>query len=310
MESQAAAGKTLGGLRMEAAMNAPGSLADSLQAQVAMLQRFRQTHPYKTADVGGARWRYLVVGRGEHALLFLPGAFLRADMWFYSILALEDRFRILAPDSFALQDEATGVDAAQASVRLMQAESIPKATAIGLSAGGGVAQMLVQAHPERVDHLVLSHCGVLESDPAVEARLRKFYTLARILPVTLVRTFLLRRTSGRIPASSRWRSFTETYFRQAASAIDKHVVLRFLGQGLQVRQGTRMRAGTPARWQGQVLLLSSKDDAITYPSLEKHQAHYPQARTHVFDEGGHHTFMLFPETYTAVLAGFLDEVAR
>ena len=55
-------------------------------------------------------------------------------------------------------------------------------------------------------------------------------------------------------------------------------------------------------------MLGSRDDTAAFGSLGKLQARYPNATTHVFEEGGHHTFMFFPEAYTAALKTFLDDV--
>jgi hypothetical protein len=67
------------------------------------LQDFRASHPYKELDVGGTCWRYIACGQGDKALLFLPGGFLAADMYFHAVLALEKTHRIIVPDSYTLQ---------------------------------------------------------------------------------------------------------------------------------------------------------------------------------------------------------------
>jgi pimeloyl-ACP methyl ester carboxylesterase len=275
-----------------------------------LLWAFREGHPYKEAEVGGARWRYLACGEGRHTLLFLAGGFLGADMWFHSIRALERRYRILAPDSFTLQPEPTTGDVVQATLRLLDAEGVDRATPIGLSAGGGLGQILVQAHADRVEHLVLSHTGVLEGDPAALERGRRVLRLVRILPLWAIRAILLRRTAGRMPPSSRWIAFHNAFFAEAAERIDKAMVIRFLEEGLRLRQHFPVKHEALATFPGEVLLLGSKDDAVTFGSLELLRARFPHPRVHIFEEGGHHTFLLFPEAYTSVLVGFLDEVVR
>lgn len=61
-------------------------------------------------------------------------------------------------------------------------------------------------------------------------------------------------------------------------------------------------------WPGETVILNSKDDAATIEAVKELQARLPRARTHLFEEGGHHTLLLFPEAYTAALKGFLDEL--
>ena len=58
-------------------------------------------------------------------------------------------------------------------------------------------------------------------------------------------------------------------------------------------------------WPGRMLLLTSEDDALSYPRLGLLQERYPQAETFVFEAGGHHTYLFFPEAYTEVLQSFL-----
>jgi hypothetical protein len=60
-------------------------------------------------------------------------------------------------------------------------------------------------------------------------------------------------------------------------------------------------------FDGKILILATQDDETAMNDLPLMQARYPQAHTHIFDEGGYHTFLLFPEVYTAVLEEFLEE---
>ena len=108
------------------------------------LLRFRATHPYHQLDVDGTTWRYLACGEGDRTLLFLPGAFLQADMWFKQILALETDHRIIAPDAYALQGIFDLERVCRTILESLDAEGIERATVVGLSAGGGVAQGLLQ----------------------------------------------------------------------------------------------------------------------------------------------------------------------
>jgi pimeloyl-ACP methyl ester carboxylesterase len=184
-------------------------------AQSERLFTFRATHPYHRITVGQSTWRYLACGEGERALLFLPGAFLRADMWFNQILALEEDYRIVAPDAYALQGLFDMDAVCDALVRSLDEERMDRATVIGISAGGGVAQVLLQTHPERVEHAVLSHCGVLDHSTKRDRQTKRILWLVRILPMFLIRRALKRMTTGETPVSSRWVAFHDAYLREA-----------------------------------------------------------------------------------------------
>lgn len=266
---------------------------------------FRATHAYRQLTVEGATWRYIACGEGERALLFLPGAFMRADMWFNQILAFEGDYRVVAPDAYALQDVFDVALVCDALVKSLDAEGIEKATVIGMSAGGGVAQVLLQRHPERVEHVVFSHCGVLEACAEAERKTRRTLRPLRLLPPFIIRRVLRRMTTGHIPASSRWIVFHEAYVEEALLDVEKAMVVRFLRSGLETRRRFVYEPEVLASWPGSILLLASRDDALAQPTLEKLQARYPRAETKLLEKGGHHTFLFFPEAYTAALRGFL-----
>jgi len=267
---------------------------------------FRATHSYQEVTVNGAAWRYIACGHGEEALLFLPGAFLRADMWFNQILAFEENHRIIAPDAYALQGMCDLDVVCHALVRSLDAEGIDRATVIGISAGGGVAQVLLQAHPERVQHAVLSHCGVLKHDDEAGRKTKQILWLVRLLPMVVIRRVLKRMTTGEIPASSRWIAFHEAYMEEALPNVERAIVVGFLRNSLDTRRSFTFAPEALRSWPGSILMLSSKDDALSQSSVEELQARYPRAHTTWLDEGGHHAFLFFPEAYTAALREFLD----
>jgi len=275
--------------------------------QKQLLQEFRANHPYRELDVDGTRWRYIACGQGDKALLFLPGGFLAADMYFHAVLALEKTHRIIVPDSYTLQGTFNMDDVCRAIVHILDAGGVGKATVIGLSAGGGIAQYLVHEYPERVEHLVLSHCGILERDAEAANKLKKMLTLVKILPLFITRRILMRMTAGDVPPSSTWIEFHNAYFREASSRINKTMFVRFLEGSMEVRRRFVFKPEVLESWAGETLLLASKDDQAAFASLGKLQARYPGAQTHLFEEGGHHTFMFFPEAYSAVLKEFVEK---
>jgi pimeloyl-ACP methyl ester carboxylesterase len=276
--------------------------------QKELLRGFRADHAYRELDTGAGRWRYLACGDGREALLLMPGAFLAAHMWFHVILALEERYRIIVPDSYALQGTFEMDDVCQSLLRILDAEGIGRVTFTGLSAGGGVAQYFLQEHPDRVAHLVLSHCGVLKPDAEAETQIKRLQALVRVLPMWLVRRFVLKRTAGRLPPTSGWIEFHNAYFREAGSYLTKAILIGFLQGGAEVRRHFVSKPEALDSWTGETLILGSRDDHVAAQSLEELKIRFPRARTHVLAEGGHHAFMLFPEVYTGALCAFLEDV--
>jgi pimeloyl-ACP methyl ester carboxylesterase len=270
------------------------------------LLTFRATHPYTQLATNGTPWRYIASGRGDRTLLFLPGAFLKADIWFNQILALETDHRIIAPDAYALQGLFDLDAVCDALVQTLDAAGIEKATVIGISAGGGVAQLLLQTHPDRVEHTVFSHCGVLEHSSEAERQTRRILWLVRILPLFVIRRILKKMTTGETPSSSQWIAFHEAYIQEAIRNVDKPTVVRFLRSGLETRRRFTFEPEILESWPGSILILSSQDDALSRPSIEKLQARYPRATTELLEDCGHHAVLFFPEAYTAALRQFLQ----
>jgi len=79
-----------------------------------------------------------------------------------------------------------------------------------------------------------------------------------------------------------------------------------MAEGMETRRRFVFRSDTVEPWPGEMCILASKDDELALPSLSELQQRYPRARTHIFEQGGHHTFLFFPEAYTAVLRVVLD----
>jgi pimeloyl-ACP methyl ester carboxylesterase len=269
------------------------------------LRDFRGHHPYKEIKANRKTWRYIAAGRGEQAVVFLPGAFLPADMWFYQVDALADRYRILVPDAYALQGLFDLDQVSWLLEEMLESEGFEAATFVGLSAGGGLVQYLLQERPKTVANAILSHCGPIIYDEKGARQGRRLLSLARFLPTSIIRRIVVRQTSGKPPADSDWVAFHNAYYREQAARLSKELFVSFMKLGLDTRRDFNFKPEVIAAWPGRMLLLTSEDDSFSYPLLETVQERYPQAQSHVFETGGHHTYLFYPEAYTAVVGGFL-----
>lgn len=268
--------------------------------QMTLLRDFRAAHPYRHLDFEDWSWQYIRAGRGERALLLLPGAFVGAEMWLHLITSLEDRYRILAPDMPSKSLTLAEMNAV--FIKLLDSEGVNKVIVIGYSAGGGLAQAFTQSHPERVDALILSHCTPLSSNTA--HRVERLIRVVKLLPVSVIRA-IFRRRSKDYPSTSEWTDFTRAFFAERIGTLDKADLVQFFESGMETARTFQFDSQS---WRGKTLLLSSKDDATTFKRLNKMQARYPATQMHIFEQGGHHTLLLFPETYNSTLTNFLDEL--
>ncbi len=90
-------------------------------AQRERLERFWLDHPYTERLPDGTSWHYIAMGRGRRLLVLLPHALFPADAWFELATALEDRYRLLIPDGYALQTMFDPVRIAEALVQMIEA---------------------------------------------------------------------------------------------------------------------------------------------------------------------------------------------
>ncbi len=270
--------------------------------QQALLQDFRATHAHRQVTVGSIDWSYICTGQGSQTLLFLPGAFMRADMWFQAITALAHKYKIVALDSPAASFDIELVMAA--ILTILQVENVTKATVIGVSYGGGLGQYLLQYHSDKVDRLVLSHCNPITDKAARTMKVGSI--LAKAFPAGLFKRLIHKRSQGReYPASSKWDTFTRAYFQERGQEIDKQVFIRFLQAGAATSRDFVFQPDVVQAWAGDVAIFTSRDDDVTFDHLAAVKTRYPQATTHIFAEGGHHTAFLFPEEWLAALTTFL-----
>jgi len=281
--------------------------AEAPAEQRKLLLEFRARHPYRELQVNTKIWHYIACGQGSRTLLLLPGAFMKADMWFQTILAFEKDYRIITPDDYTLQDTFVMQDICRAYAMILDTEGVQQATVIGISGGAGVAQFFLQEYPHRVEHIVFSHCGVVKPENA--PRLQKQSRLIRLFPYSIIMRILgaVSRSHREYPPSSEWLEFRNSYLREMGQLLTKNIILQFIKGGAEAHLVFRFNPEIARDFPGKMLILSSKSDEWTATQEKELLDRYPRARTHIFEEGGHHTFMLFPEIYNRILKEFLDE---
>jgi pimeloyl-ACP methyl ester carboxylesterase len=111
-------------------------------------------------DVGGIHTYYEAVGDGPPLLLLHGGLMSGAD-YPDQVVALSDRFRVVAPDrrghghTADVEGPITYELMAADTIAFMDALGIDRAHVVGHSDGANIGMLLGIQHPERVDRLVL-----------------------------------------------------------------------------------------------------------------------------------------------------------
>src|SRR5215204_3881495 len=117
-------------------------------------------------ELHGHRVIYRIAGSGPPVVL-IHGMVNSSRHWEDVVLALADRYTVIAPDLIGHGDSATprgdySLGAHAASIRdLLAVIGVDHATIVGHSLGGGVAMQFFYQFPQRTDRLVLISSGGL-----------------------------------------------------------------------------------------------------------------------------------------------------
>jgi len=283
-------------------MGAPTHITTDREGRTATLAGFRAEHPPRTWTIEGMPWRYLAMGTGDQTLVSLTGALGIADLGWYQLEQLAQRFRLIAPDYPPVHSMAALADGIAA---IMDHEGISRAAVQGGSYGGMLAQVLVRRHPARVDRLILSHTGPPAPDSG--RKLQRLLPLLRILPGGMLRG-LLKRSLSRLEPPEDAQDVERYYapYREAMDRISKPDILAMYLRAVDYLTNYSFTAQDLAGWGSRVLIMLAEDDPATpEPVREELVRLYPGAQVKLFQGTGHAAALLKQEEYTATIEGFL-----
>ncbi|MFZ2100543.1 MAG: alpha/beta hydrolase [Oricola sp.] len=252
--------------------------------------RFAAAHPEKRIVLDGRDWGYRDIGQGP-ALVLIPGTLGRGDIFWNQIEALSDRLRIAAvsyPDSGGVPEWAGDI------VMMMAQLGIDKATVLGSSLGGYLAQYLAGIAPDRVERLVAAN--TLHTVKGLDQRMPYALDLMNA-PIADLR-------QGFAMGLGMWR---ETHPDQA----------ELVGLLLQEAGGRILEAELRARLSAlktgpelpdmpldgkQVVTIEADDDPLIPPEMRGAvRARLEPAVAYRFLSGGHFPYVARPADYTALL---------
>jgi len=275
---------------------------DVPETQQKLFLNFQKDHLYSAISFQNKELKYLSSGEGKKTLVFLHGALVRPDMWFYPITKLEHKYRIIAP---LFPHQMMGAKEATGFVRaILKQENISKAVLIGYSYGGGVAQYFAETHPDLLDKLVLSHTGLLGREGSIE-QLRKFKKVVKFLPDFLLKKRLKDRIE--FAPSSEWNEFHKAYFMEVSSKLSKRLFLEYIESMVEFADEAQNIPIDKREWKGETILLGTRGDKDAFRYFESLLKLYKNSKSCIFEEeGGHHMLFLFPEIYTRILSRYLE----
>lgn len=121
---------------------------------IADRDRFAAMHPEERVMLNGREWGVIAAGDAGPALLLIPGTLGRADIFWQQIEALKDRARVVAvtyPRSGGVVEWSDDL------AELLRRQNIDKATVLGSSLGGYLAQYFVGTHADMTERLIAAN---------------------------------------------------------------------------------------------------------------------------------------------------------
>lgn len=245
--------------------------------------------------------------RGEGpALVMLHGLYGSGQNWGRHVRRLGEAYRVITPDlrNHGRSPHATPMTypAMAADVlALLDALEIETANIIGHSMGGKVAMYTALDAPHRVQRLcavdiaplayqgnqgpIIQAMRAVEPE-ALESRQAADDTLARHIPETMVRQFLLTNLESADNGGYRWR-----------------IPLDVLADALEDIEGFPQ---TDKRYPGPAHFIhGGQSDYVTPTGREAIQSYFPGARIHCVETAGHWVHVEAPETFADLVGDWL-----
>lgn len=246
-------------------------------------------------NVGGLRWR-LIETRGVKngpVLLMLPGTLGTAAIFADAMQALGAQVRMVSV-TYPLIDDIHRL--ADALAALMGQLAIARASVVGSSLGGFLAQHFAARHPDKVDKLIL---GNTLCDPALTRR-----TVAR-QPVDRLRAQPPRLHRDMVVNSVRsWPETDPRTARLKAILIDSGTRL-LSARAIKARVMALQAAPAVPRLGlagDRITIIDCADDPLLPREVQDDVVRrYPGARLVRLDSGGHYPYIMRTSDYVATL---------
>lgn len=260
--------------------------------------RFAAAHPEKRIALNGREWGVIEMAADGPALLLIPGTLGRADIFWQQMEALAGRAHIIAvtyPRSSGVAEWADDL------VALLEARGVMRATVLGSSLGGYLAQYLAASHPARVDRLVAANT-LFDTTPAKQNP--PYSSDLDTAPIDELRAGFGRGLGAWAETHPDQREMVELLLAEVGGRIPEPE-LRCRLKGIK-----NAPALPPVDLDRQrIVTIEASDDPLIPPFMreEVRQALKP-AVAYRFDGGGHFPYIVRSVLYTHILEEVLGVV--
>ncbi|MEV0702836.1 alpha/beta fold hydrolase [Saccharopolyspora sp. NPDC050389] len=254
----------------------------------------------------GAQLAYRIVGDGAENIVLVHSLALDGS-WFEPLAEqMGPEFRCVIPDarghggSEGLPDQISLRRLADDIAELLDHLELPKASVLGISLGGMIAQAFAARHPQRVDKVVLIATAGSFNDAAREGNAARAQAALSPNGIAAMADATLGRWFGDQPQHD-----------ESISALAARAREQYLGSDPQVHAATLLSMTAVGDFQVPpdlpTLVIGGQEDVSTPRTVvEQLAADIPQARL-AFVPGGHLTAFTHPTPVAAMLTEFLAQ---
>lgn len=258
------------------------------------LDAFRRRYPVTSLKVDGLTWG-LIESRPKGAapaLLMLPGTLGTAEIFWNQIAALDGRVHLVSVTYPIIGDVVRLADELAA---LCDRLGIDRASVVGSSLGGYLAQTFAARHPRRVDQLII---GNSLSDPTRINPSKLPLAAIRTLPGAVHRNVILKSVRS-------WPE-PEPIFAELKEILIESGTRQLSARALKARV-LAVQTGQPVPKlevpDSRVVVVDCADDPLIPPDIRDDVCRrYPGAEHLRLPVGGHYPYITRADDYTRLLA--------
>ena len=257
------------------------------------LETFRRRFRQRLVHVRGQNWHVIEAKARAKApvLVMLPGTLGTAEIFWNQIAALSGKARIV---SVTYPPVANVLALADGLAALFDKLGITRASVIGSSLGGYLAQWFAARYPERIETLYI---GNSLTDP-------KTVNPARMPPAALRKAPAAAHQAIVLGSVEAWPE-PEPIFRRLKEILRESGRNLISAAALKARVlATATGAAVPplALPQGQTVIIECADDPLIPRAAQKAMRRkYPRAKLYRLPRGGHYPYITRAADYTKIL---------
>lgn len=260
---------------------------------------FAAAHPEQRVLLNGREWGVVEIEGNGPVLLLIPGTLGRADVFWQQMVALKGRARILSvsyPQSGCVAEWSDDL------IAMLDTLGIDKATVLGSSLGGYLAQYIAAAHPTRVERLIAANT-LYDTAPAKQNP--PYSSDLDAAPIAELRAGFGRGLGGWAATHPDQREVVELLLEEVAGRIPE-LELRNRLKGIK---NALPLPPVGVASENIVTIEGADDPLIPLFMRDEVRAVLKPAVSYRFESGGHFPYLARPELYTALLEEQLGLVA-